>query len=328
MELPWRVKQRQADDHIRRFADACEQYVESANVGLRYDRDPSTGTIQVRFEANVEPPMLLGAIIGDVLHNLRSALDAVAWETCQRACVPADREKDVYFPIGTDPAAWKSLAGRQLPNVKREHLAVFRRQQPWYWDEEARAHGVNLTWTADRHPLARLHQLARDDRHRVPHPVLARAGDTWLGGPTDAKVELARGPAQHTRPGEIVLEWRIDPPGAVSEFNPDGQAILVLSDEAARQRRPALQELRAMQQAVIQATRSVEVEVLEVVTSTDLDGLDRLRKASEEAERAFRSLIESRDVIDADYMDRYRQAVAADEAARSAYLDQWRKLFD
>lgn len=284
MELPWRVKQRQADQHLRRFAEGCAQYVESAHVGFRYDRDPIAGTIRVSLEAHAEPPMSLGAIIGDVLHNLRSALDSVAWETCQRAGVPADRENRVYFPIGIRPAEWKSLAGRQLPNVAQTHVQVFRRQQPWYWDEEARANGMNVVSTADKHPLARLHQLAKVDRHRVPRPVLARAGDTWLGGPTGVQVELTRGPVRRARPGEVVLEWRMNPPGAVSEFNTAGDPILVLSDDAAHHRRPALHELQAMQRAVIQATRSVEVEVIEVVSSVDLDELRHLGEASQVAE--------------------------------------------
>ena len=125
----------------------------------------------------------------------------------------------------------------------------------------------------------------------------------------------------------MVLEWRISPPGAVSEVDAAGDAILVLSDDAAHQRRPALHELQAIQQAVIQATRCVEIEVLETVTSADLDGLKRLEEGSQAAEQALRSLSESSHVIDADYVSRYGTALAADEAARSAYLDRWRELF-
>jgi hypothetical protein len=328
MEFPWRVKQRQADEHLGRLADACAHYLDSAQVGLRYETDPVVGAVRVTLRADAEPPMSLGAIIGDVLHNLRSALDAVAWETCRRAGVPTDMERDVYFPIVAKPDRWESLAGRRLPRVKPKHLEVFRRQQPWYWDEEARAHGVNVVSAANTHPLARLDHLAKVDRHRVPHPVLARAGDTWLGSPAGVQVELAGRPTQHARPGDVVLEWRIEPPGAVSEVHPAGDAILVLSDEAALHKRPALHELQAMQQAVIQATRYVEIEVLEVVTSADIDGLERLRGASETAQQAMRSLSESPHVIDADYIDRFRNALLAEEAARTAYLDRWRELFD
>ena len=182
--------------------------------------------------------------------------------------------------------------------------------------------------SAEKHALARLHRLAKIDRHRVPHPVLARAGDHWLSGPEDVKVQAFRGQARRARPGDVVLEWRIDPPGAVSEFHPAGDAILALSDEAAVHRRSALHELQAMQQAVIQATRRVEVDVLGVVTAADLDGLGQLRETLQAAEDALRSIEDSPHVIDADYMERFGRALAAEEAARTAYLDRWRELFD
>ncbi|HEX3222239.1 MAG TPA: hypothetical protein VHR35_06675, partial [Nocardioides sp.] len=50
---------------------------------LRHEVDPEAGTILVRLQADAWPPAALGATIGDVLHNLRSAPDAVAWEACQ-----------------------------------------------------------------------------------------------------------------------------------------------------------------------------------------------------------------------------------------------------
>lgn len=124
------------------------------------------------------------------------------------------------------------------------------------------------------------------------------------------------------------MKWRVNPPAAVTEFQPAGDAILVLSDHAAPHQRPALQELQAMQQAVIQATRSVEVEELEVVTSAELYSLTRSQNAAQAAEQKLRSLIESSHIIDTDYMDRYSTAATAEEAARSAYLDRWRDLFD
>ena len=204
--FPWRVKQRQADEHVAPFAALPD--ILCAHLALRNERDPESGIISVVLQADSEPPLSLGATIGDVLHNLRSALDSIAWEACQRAGVPQAREKDVYFPIGTDPAGWASLAGRQLPSVAPEHLEVFRGLQPWFWDEEARSHGVDVPSTAERHALAKLHRLARVDRHRVPHPVLARAGHNWIGHDGDVRIEVVDMHYWDARPGDVVMEWR------------------------------------------------------------------------------------------------------------------------
>lgn len=328
-EYPWRVKQRQADEHLRRFAEDCAEYVRVANVGFRFDRDPTAGTIRVTLQADAEPPLSLGAIIGDVLHNLRSALDSVAWATCEQAGpLTSKQQSRIYFPITTDPAKWDEEAEGKLPKVDPAHQEVFRRLQPWFWDEEARALGVPVVPSADKHPLARLHRLANIDRHRVPHPVLARAGDTWLSGPEGVAVTLTPAQVRRAKPGDVVLEWRIDPPSAVSEFHPSGEAVLALSDEAAQHRRSALHELQAMQQEVIRATRRVEIDVLEVVKPAELDELDRLREASDTAAQALRALEDAPHVIDAAHMERYGRAVEADLAARTAYLDRWRELFD
>jgi hypothetical protein len=114
-----------------------------------------------------------------------------------------------------------------LPGVTGEHLEVFRQLRPWFFDEEARAHGVRVVGpSAERHPLSRLHHLAKVDRHRVPHPVLTRAGDTWLGTPEGVSVKAVPVNYWGARPGDVVLEWRVDPPSSVLEADPAGEAIL------------------------------------------------------------------------------------------------------
>ena len=229
MELPWRVKLRQADVHLRRFEEECDLYVNASHVGFEYEMDQEAGSISVRLQADSEPPMLLGAIVGDVLHNLRSALDSIAWETCQRADVSPDREGNVYFPIGLDPKDWKSLAGSQLPSVAESHLQVFKELQPWFQDEISRGYGIEVDLSAaTRHPLHRLHDLAKRDRHRVPHPILARAGDAWLGAPEGVTVEAVRAEPPPWDRGKVILKWWIDPASRVSEVDPNGEAILAL----------------------------------------------------------------------------------------------------
>lgn len=326
--FPWRVKQRSADEHLARFQDDCEDYVRSAHVGLVHEADTERGTVRVRLHADAEPPMTLGATIGDVLHNLRSALDSVAWAACQRTGVPANRERDVYFPIGTDASAWEQLVDRQLPALSSRHREVFRRLQPWFWEEEARALGVEVRSSGDGHPLVRLHELAKVDRHRVPHPVLARAGHTWLGSDEGVDVRVQVFKPGGARPGELLVEWLLDPPSAAASAHPDGEVVMALSEDGARRQRSALQELQAMQQSVADATRRVEIEVLEVVTSEDLEGLSDLNQAYKQAETTLRSLIESEHVIDLDYVDRYKAAAEAEERARTAALDRWRDLFE
>lgn len=327
MEYPWRVKHQQAGVHIGRFEAAADDYVVRADLALRYDIDQVTGTVGVRLHSDAEPPLSLGAIMGDVLHNLRSALDSVAWAACQRAGVTASQERGVYFPIGTDPATWPALSRTQLPNVSAEHLEVFRRFQPWYWDEQAREVGVEVeTSTAHRHPLARLHELAKVDRHRVTLPILAAEGHTWLGLNEGVSAEILR--AGLVTPGEVFLEWRIDPPSAAADVHPGGEVLLALDEESARLKRTAVSELKRFHQQVVLATTAVEIEVLGVVTTDELSGLRVLEHTWHDAETALRALQASTHVIDTDFMDRYRLASEAEQRAKTAYVERWRELFE
>jgi plasmid stabilization system protein ParE len=312
------------------FANECAAYVRDSHVGFSYERDPSIGSIKVRLHQEAPPPALLGAIVGDILHNLRSALDAVAWAACQQVGgLTRKQESAIYFPISGDPSQWPSQAARKLPGVEGSRLEVFRQLQPWFWEETAKGMGVPVLHSSiENHPLAQLDQLAMVDRHRVFHPVLARAGDTWLGSPDGVVISVVAGSYRLADPGEVVLEWRVDPPGAVHDVQPDGDVTLAFSQEAARYRRSAYSELGAMVSATAQALRKIEVEVLELATPTQMDHLNEEWLRLQDAEGAVDSLISSPHVIDQSYLDRYNELTTYVEIARRKHSSLWRELFE
>ena len=329
MEFPWRLKLRRAEHHLDAFDLACDDYLKAANVGFEYEVDRTTGHVSVRLRADREPPMSLGVVVGDALHNLRSALDSAAWEACSRAGVPEARQRDVQFPIGLRSDGWARLSDSQLPGASREARNVFRSLQPWYAHEVAKVHGVHLDpERAKDHPLARLHDLARIDRHRIPHPVLARAGDTWLGSPEGVRVELEQGDPPPWGPGVVILTWRVTPAARVDEVHPDGRAILAFTNTAALRGRSAGSELRMMWSAVASALRHVEIEVLNVVTSAQLRELDALDRRLREAEDRRDALWAEHRAIDHDYMRLSEELNVEVELHRTAYTTKWRELFD
>jgi hypothetical protein len=262
--------------------------------------------------------MLLGAIVGDVLHNLRSALDSVAWETCQRAGVSINRESSVQFPVSSRPAQWKQLAESQLPNLSPPYLQIFKELQPWYQDEIARNCGIEVDLSAtERHPMSRLHDMARRDRHRVPHPILARAGDTWLGTPDGVQVDAIQADPPPWKPDDVILKWRIDPVARAADVAPEGEAILAFSEQEALYGQSALDELRQMVEVVTHALRRVEFEILEVVTQQQVAELDELRTSVRAAQEALESMQRPAHIIDADYIDRCRDVAKEAESART-----------
>lgn len=105
--------------------------------------------LRVRGEMPM-PPMRLFTLVGECLHNLRSALDHLAWQlVLENGGQPT--LKTTYPVLRRTPKAPLAVAG----GVSDAAIAVIEESQPYQWASE---------W--QHHPLYMLHDLARKDRHR------------------------------------------------------------------------------------------------------------------------------------------------------------------
>jgi hypothetical protein len=125
--------------------------------------------------ASADPPEReWGAIIGDVVHGLRSALDQLAWglsvahQATLNVTPPSglilqgDPWRSVWFPICKSPSAWDHGAvPTQLQFIDQGLLAVLKPLQPFMTGQNA----------PDREPLAMLQELWNIDKHRHLHLV-------------------------------------------------------------------------------------------------------------------------------------------------------------
>jgi hypothetical protein len=109
--------------------------------------------------ARFPPDEVWGPIIGDAVHNLRSALDHLAWQLAvpsARATTP----RRIEFPIFLDdPATDREIRGaltKKLNCLRPESQAIIDGAQPYK--------------TGDRHhPLWLLQTLWNTDKHRTLH---------------------------------------------------------------------------------------------------------------------------------------------------------------
>lgn len=143
-------------------------------VRLTLRDDPSPQLIPVMVEEVRHPDPVMGAIVGDALHNFRSALDYVAWELVRQGSQPERREDEpsaeqIGFPIigrpsrsGLEPEEYlaRTLI-HKVPGIQNVHETIVRSHQPY--------RRRNL---AERHPLALLQKLSNVDKHREVRPVL------------------------------------------------------------------------------------------------------------------------------------------------------------
>ncbi|MFZ1155390.1 MAG: hypothetical protein WAN93_10845 [Solirubrobacteraceae bacterium] len=106
-----------------------------------------------------EPPPLLGLILGDFAHNLRSALDHLVCQLARLTDPTCDCTTTEY-PICWSSARFKERENSLLKGVRREHRAIIEEHQPYTAGEKA-----------DDHFLSILHWLDNVDKHRFVHPT-------------------------------------------------------------------------------------------------------------------------------------------------------------
>jgi hypothetical protein len=152
-----RAKIVRAGDHLETLDREARRFVEDHTYRFDLEQDPDTGHILVVVHSTrqppVQPPSRLSVIVGDVLHNLRSALDHLVWQLAIIGTGP--KEPLNQFPIFDTPEKFKEKCERYLHGVRPEHRATIETYQP-YHGGNGLALGV----------IATLNDI---DKHRVVH---------------------------------------------------------------------------------------------------------------------------------------------------------------
>ncbi|WP_410822138.1 hypothetical protein [Micromonospora sp. 050-3] len=109
--------------------------------------------------------------LGDALHNLRSALDAVAWGMAHFNDAQPTRPKRVTFPICDDERQWDEAVRAWVGEIQPEFQERLRIMQPFTYMP---AGGLSM--------LSMLHDLDIQDKHRDILTVSADLHEINLGG--------------------------------------------------------------------------------------------------------------------------------------------------
>jgi hypothetical protein len=120
------------------------------------DRPDELREYEVFAEIHENPHPYLGLIAGDVIQNLRSALDQLVWSTID----PARRSNETGYPISLTKDGYKSLGPQRLAGATDPARTLIEKTQPYNWGARAKDH-----------PLAILRHLSNLDKHRTLLPV-------------------------------------------------------------------------------------------------------------------------------------------------------------
>jgi hypothetical protein len=140
-----------AKTHVDDFEAAVDDFRRSNPHTIGREDNVKTG--QARFYVRQVPaiPNELAFMLGDVLHNLRSTLDHLAYSLVVAAGGKPNR--CTSFPIGELAKDFKGLAKRNVPDLREACYNILDRIQPYKG-------GMG-------HQLWQLHKLDIVDKHRL-----------------------------------------------------------------------------------------------------------------------------------------------------------------
>lgn len=160
-----RYKIRRARAHIGELTTEVTSYLRRIPFYLVVEAAPGGGkkwVVRVREEVPVE----FSAIIGDVIHNLRAALDLMA---VQLVRLNNQSDEDVYFPFSKTAAQFNdALKSRNMHRASPEAIALLKSLKPYPGGND---------------PLRALHDLDIMDKHQALIPTSDMIGmPDFLGG--------------------------------------------------------------------------------------------------------------------------------------------------
>lgn len=170
-----RLKIERAKEHIRSLDVAIQQFIASNpyTLGAKPHHIAAIHHTTLYIAAVKPVPEHLPLIVGDAIHNLRSALDHIIWQLVEVGGGTPNR--DTYFPISESAQQYKSAIGKgEIQKIASDAREIIQSVQPYVTFDQT---------------LWLIHQLDIVDKHRLLLTV-ATAMDKWL-------VDVASGVTLH-----------------------------------------------------------------------------------------------------------------------------------
>lgn len=150
-----------AREHLEDIKRRSKAYWDSTEKKVSFRLNAETNKLRLRKPLNLPPlPAVIGVLVGEVVYNLRSALDYLVFDLA--LLNTGVEQRGTQFPIEDSIQGWRShvypKGGRlsYLNGVSRKHIAAIKRCQP------CRGGGGKRNLRG----LARLREISNADKHR------------------------------------------------------------------------------------------------------------------------------------------------------------------
>jgi hypothetical protein len=162
-----RLRIERAAEHLKSLSDHMATAQEAKPLAFSTHKEHETGWKVIRLEVLQEPPPRFGLVAGELLYQLRAALDNLVTDLVVASGGRLTR--DHCFPININEGQWTDAnVAKWLGGVLPEWVAIIREYQPFLYKPETRR----------RHPLFALAWLNNADKHRaIPaRPIFMGSG--------------------------------------------------------------------------------------------------------------------------------------------------------
>lgn len=194
-----------AHQHLIALKAGIQRFEEGNPAVIVAEFEPNRPGHDIRYIVRKPIPARFGPMIGDVIYNLRAALDYAVYElTIAHTGHPLE---GTAFPVCRTRQAWGQLDGRtgspagntglyKVRGVSREARAVIKRLQPFHRKKYR------------KHPVWMLDELCNLDKHRSLHvttllPGRGNVSLTLRNGATLTRQRFLRKPPEH----DTVFGW-------------------------------------------------------------------------------------------------------------------------
>jgi hypothetical protein len=192
----------EAQDRIWRQGNPCRVWTEP---------DIQSGGKRVWAEVIKPPPLALAPVVGDCVHNLRSALDNLAFELAlvHKGTKMSKRiANDSGFPIFKTSGGFNEHGKLMIRGIRPEAKEIVERLQPY------NRGNVPITTSS----LWWLRELSNSDKHRLPHLAVAAAHQITLISTHARSLEAAEISTEPFEDRAVIAKFDV-PLGAYTEVS-------------------------------------------------------------------------------------------------------------
>lgn len=168
------LKLNRALQHIERLKVEVERWLGGNPYSITIEFDPERRENALWVNALRPPPDEFSLLIGECLHNLRSALDSLVYALAipeHGNPLPRAVAKRVQFPVAEDSEGFGRMKWR-IGDIPSGAQAEIEGLQPYNRRPD----------DPTRNPLYILNELSNIDKYRLPHLMLFALASTGFGG--------------------------------------------------------------------------------------------------------------------------------------------------